>query len=306
MNYKLLVLLIGILYLCFNISAFGQKKFFETYIQTGDNAMTQKQYGEAEQAYSEALKLAEKFKEKDPRKSSTLIKLAESMSYQSKRDEAEALADRALAALDTAVKASKSKDPKERFYMLETSVLILDKAATIFVAGQKNANAEIIYKKVIALREEALQPKETPKSNEDFLLVLAQGLSRGRAKLAEAYDKLASIYFRQRRFEEAELLFVKALKAWESEYGADKPLVAIGMSRLATVYAMQGKYDKAEPLYSRAISIFEKTNWLDRTEAATAFENYALLLKLTGREAEAATKLEKAKEIRSKIQRSTN
>ncbi len=306
MKYRLSALPIGILILSLQVSALGQSKSWETYNQIGDNAITQKQYADAEQAYREALKLSEKFKDKDPLKAVTLIKLAESLSLQSKNDEAETLANRALVALETAVKASKSKDPKERFYKLETSVMVLNKAAAIFVAGKKFAEAEPLYKKVIALREEAIQPKETPKSNEDHLSFLAQAMTNAQAKLAEAYDKLASLYVMQRRLEEAEPFYVKALKAWEAEYGADKPPAAIGMSRLATLYAIQGKFDKAEPLYSRALGIFESSNWLDESEVATTYENYSLLLRKSGREAEAATMLEKAKVIRNKIQRSTN
>lgn len=306
MKHRFSILLIGVICFGLYLRAPAQSDSWETYNQTGDNALTQRRYADAELTYREALKLSEKFKEKDPRLAVILSKLAESLNLQAKREEAEAFARRALLALEKAIKGSAPKDLKEDYYKTETSALILDKVAGIFVANQKYAEAEPIYKRLIALREEAVHPKETPKSNEDFLKVLSQVATHAQGKLAEAYDRLATLYLNQRRFEEAESLYVKALKATETEYGADNPPAALRLSRLATFYAMQGKYDKAGPLYSSAVTIFEKSNWLDKPEVARTFENYALLLRQTGREAEAGAILEKAKAIRSKLQQSTN
>lgn len=306
MRHKSPVLLIGILSLCLHVSAAGQSDSWETNIQTGDNAIAQKRYADAEQAYREALKAAEKFKEKDPRLAVNLIKLAESLNLQAKREEAEALANRAIVALDKALKDSKSKDSEKEYYKTESSVTILNKAAGIFVANKKPAEAEPLYKRVVALREEAAPKKETPKSNEDFMKVLAQNVTHAQSKLADAYDTLATFYLNQSKFEEAEPLYLKAVKAIEAEYGAGHPMAALSLSRLATFYAMQGKHDKAEPLYLRAIKIFEESDWMDRPQVANTFENYSRLLTKTGRETEAAAMLEKAKAIRMKIQRSPN
>lgn len=290
----------------FCLPAMAQNASWETYNQAGDNAIAKKQYMEAEEAYRVALKLSEKFKEKDPRTALSLIKLAESLNHQQKREEAEALVNRALAALEKAVAGSKAKDLSEEYYKRETSAMILNKAADILVANQKYSEAEPIYKRVIELREEGAKTKESPKSNEDFLRFLSQAVTNAQATLADAYDKLATLYFTQRRFEEAELFYVKALKSVEMEFGAEQPATAVSLSRLATLYAVQSRYEKAEPLYSRAVSIFEKSNWMDKPEAARTLENYSVLLRKTGREAEATVILEKAKAIHLQLQRNNN
>ncbi len=300
------VCLIGVIWLCLHISAFGQKNSWDKFIQAGDDALAQNRSADSEVAYREAIKLSEKFKENDPRIAATLIKLAESLNLQGKRGEAESSAKSALIALEKTLKASKSKDPAERFYKLEISVTILDKAGDILAANQKHGEAEPLYKTVIALREGAIRPQEKPKSNEDFLTFMAYAMTHPHVKLADAYYKLANFYFNQERFAEAEPFLFKALKATETEYGANKPTSAVILSKLATRYAIQKRYDQAEPLYSRAVSIFEKFDWLDQPEVAVTYDNYSLMLRRMGRETEAATFLEKAKVVRNRVQRTTN
>jgi len=305
MKPKSLGLLIGIIFLFLHTYALGQSNSWETYIQTGDSAVAQKRYADAERAYREALKLSEKFKDKDARIALNLIKLAESLNFQSKNDEAEAFVDRSITALEKTIKSAKAKDLAEEYYKTETSAMVLDKAADIFVANRKYSEAESIYKRIVVMREAAAQIKETPKSNEDFLKFLGQAITNPQAKVADANDKLANLYLIQHRFEEAEPLYTKSIKIREAHYGANKPPVAVSLNSLATLYAMQDKYDRAEPLYVRAIDIFEQSNWLDKPEVATTFENYALLLRKTGREAEASALLDKARAIRAKLQQNT-
>jgi tetratricopeptide (TPR) repeat protein len=302
MKHIFLVSFVGIILLFIYTLALGQGKSWETYIQTGDSAITQKRYADAEQAYREALKLSEKFRDNDARIAVNLIKLAESLNLQAKNEEAEAFATRSITALEKASKSPKSKDLAEEYYKSDTSAMILDKAADILVANRKYFEAEPIYKRIIVIREEAANVKESPKNNEDFLKLLGQAMTNAQAKVADATDKLANLYLVMRRFEDAEPLYIKSLKIREAQYGTDKPPVGISLNSLGTLYAIQAKYEKAEPLYVRAIGIFEQTKWLDDPAVATTYENYSLLLKKTGREAEAIVPLNKAKAIRAKLQ----
>ncbi|HYE13060.1 MAG TPA: tetratricopeptide repeat protein [Pyrinomonadaceae bacterium] len=282
-------------------AALAQDGAWESGIKAGDAAMAGRRYAEAETAYRGAVKAAEKFKSKDPRSAAALIKLAESLSRQAKQAESEETAARALEALDRAVKGSKPKDSEEEFYSTETQVSVLEKAGEVFSAGEKYAEAEPLFKRAVALREEAARVKEKPKSNEDFMKFLAQATTRAQAKLAESYGRLAILYIKQRRHAEAEPLYLKAIAALEAEFGADAPPVADAVSRLATLYAIQDEFDKAEPLYARAVRAYEASGWLDKPETAAAMENYSLLLRKTGREAEAAAMFERAKAVRAKL-----
>jgi tetratricopeptide (TPR) repeat protein len=298
MNNRFSVLLTMLL--CLHSAVSGQPSSWEECIKAGDSAIDQARPADAEPAYREALKLSEKFKEKDPRRAVSLVKLAECLNSQSKGEEAEILAHRSLSALDKAISGSKPKDQAEEYNRTETTITILNKTADIFLANWKYSKAESIYKRVIAIREEDARTPEAPRSNEDYLKFLAQVLTDARAKLADAYDRLAKLYFVQKRFEEAELLYGKSIKILEAQYGPEMPPAAIGLSNLAVVYAAQDKYDMAEKLFARAVKIYEQSNWLDKPEVATTFENYSLLLKKTGRQAEASVMLERARQIRAK------
>ena len=301
MKYKLSALLIGTLCLSLHVFALGQGKSWDSYIKTADDAIAQKRYSESEQAYRDALKLTEDFKNDDPRMAATLIKLAEAVSLQSRQAEAESLATRAVEALRAALKASKPNDQQQEFYQSDGAAILFDKAATIFETGQKYDEAATLYKKVIALREEAAQPHTSPKSNAEYIAWMVQVVTDARLRLADAYDKLARMYVRQQKFAEAGPLCVKALKVVEAQYGPNETPTAMALGRLATLYAMQGKPERAEPLYSRAIRILESANNMDLAEGALVYENYSLFLRKTGHEAEAAAMLTKARALRNKI-----
>jgi tetratricopeptide (TPR) repeat protein len=290
-----------IILLCLNSAVFGQLNSWEEYIKAGDTAIAKARFADAESAYREALRLSEEFKEKDPRRAVTFIKLAECLNAQSKREEAEILAQRSLSALDQAIRGSKSKDQAGEYYKTETTITILNQAAGIFVANRKYAEAESAYKRAIAIREDGARTIELPRSNEDYLRFMAQQLTQASMKLIDAYDRLAKLYFVQKRFGEAERLYSKSMKILEAEYKVEKPPVAIGLSNLAVVYAAQGKYDKAEGLFARAINIYEQSDWLDKPAVAATFENYSLLLKKIGRQAEASVMFERAREIRARL-----
>jgi len=310
MKYKLWAMLIGVigqLLLCFASFAPAQSDQWLVSIQAGDAAEAQGQYADAERAYREAVKLSEKFRERDPRIAVGLIKLAEVCRRQSRHDEAVASATRSLRALEKAMEEPTPKDPSAAYYKAETSAMIFDKADGIFVAAGKYLEAESVCKKLIAIREQAARPPKTsPKSNDDFLKFMGQVLTDTQGKVADAYDKLAQVYFAQRKFEEAEPLYTKSLRVREVAYGQDKPPAAVALSNLATLYAAQGRFEKAEPLYAHAVRIFQQTDWMDKPEVANTLENYSLVLRKSGREAEAAEMLEKAKAIRAKLQQSNH
>jgi tetratricopeptide (TPR) repeat protein len=286
--------------LCLYSAVLGQPNSWEECIKAGDSAIDQARPEDAEPAYREALKLSEKFKEKDPRRFVSLIKLAECLNSLSKGEEAEILAQRSLSAFDKYISGIKAKDLAVEYSRSEVTIMLLNKAADIFLANRNYSKAEAIYKRAIAIREEDSRTPGAPRSSEDYLKIVTQVLTDARAKVAYTYDRLAKLYFVQKRFEEAELLFGKSIKILEAEYWPETPPVATGLSNLAAVYAAQDKYDMAEKMFAHAVKIYEQSNWLDKPEVATTFENYSLLLKKTGRQAEASVMLERAHQIRAK------
>jgi tetratricopeptide (TPR) repeat protein len=281
--------------------AFGQDDDWERLMTAGNEAMSKRQYPEAESSYREALKNAEQHWKKDARVSGALIKLAESCNAQSKRDDAETFANRAVATMEETGKAQKPKNASDELEQVDDSAFLYDKAGDIFATNQKYSNAEVMYRKVIAVRERYASDKFPAKpNNEDFFRSMAQVLSEAPAKLADANDKLADLYRSERKIPEAMTLYRKSEVLREKHYGTDKPQVAKSVNDLATCYSLQGEYDRAEPLYKRVIDILQRSGYNEGPQMATALENYALLLKRTAREAEARNVLERARAIRAK------
>lgn len=282
--------------------AVGQNSDWNQLIDTGDAAMAKHQYSEAERIYHDAVNMAEKHWKKDARISASLLKLAEACDAQSKREDAESFATQSVAALEEALKAHKPKNASDELQQVEVSTATIDKAGDIFAADQKYADAEAMYAKVIATREKYAEEKPHSKSdtNKDFYKFMAQTLSQAGDKLADADDKLASLYRTERKFQDAEALYRKSEALREKAFGASSPQVAKSLNDLAAIYAQQGQYDQAEPLYKHVISILDISAYKEQPQMATALENYALVLKRTGREDEAKELLERANEIRAK------
>jgi tetratricopeptide (TPR) repeat protein len=282
--------------------ALGQDTDWDHLIADGDAAMAKKQYPQAEQAYRQALNFAESHWKKDARVSGALIKLAESCNAQGKKEDAEVYANHAVATLSEARKAHKPKDTSEEYLQQDVSAATLDKAGDIFAANQAYAEAEKMYLETIKIREDYATEKEPAKpTNEDFFRFLAQSLGNARAKVADSEDKLGRLYVRERKFQDALRLYEKSEAIREKQFGPDRPPVAQSLSDIAMCYALQGQYDRAEPLYKRVIAILEHNNFHEKQEMAVALENYSLVLRKTGRDVEAKTTLEQAREVRSKL-----
>lgn len=284
------------------IPSSGQDAEWEHLIGAGDEAMARHQYSEADGSYGKALTFAEQHWKRDARISAALFKLAESSDAQSKTVDAETFAKRSITALEEALKAHKPKDASEELRQAEISAGLFDKAGDIFAAHQKYSDAEEMYQRVIAVREQYASEKTPSKpNNEDFFRFMAQTLSNAQAKIADANDKLASLYRAEHKFEEAAARYKKSVAAKEKAYGIDKPQVAQSLNDLAACYSLLGQYDQAEPLYKRVIGILDRSDYKEGLPMATALENYALLLRKNGHEAEAKGYLQKADAIRSKI-----
>ncbi len=286
--------------------AVGQASDWDRLIADGDAAVAKKQYPQAEESYRQALKFAESHWKKDARISGALIKLAESCNAQGKKDDAEAVANRAVTSLSDARKAHKPKDASEELSQVEVTITTIDKAGDIFAANQKYAEAEKMYSQAIEFGKDYVAQKAPAKpTNDDFFRFMAQTLGNVQAEIADSYDKFGQSYRREGRFQEAALQYQNSEAIREKQFGPDKPPIAQGLSDIAMCYALQGKYAEAEPLYKRVIAILEHNNFQEKPEMAVALENYSLVLRKTGRIAEAKPISEKARQIRTKLSETT-
>ncbi len=105
----------------------------------------------------------------------------------------------------------------------------------------------------------------------------------------------AGRYLRDRaRYEQAALLYQRALAIREQQLGPDHPDTATSLNNLAELYKSQGKYIEAEPLYQRAIAIDEKALGPEHPGLATDLNNLAGLYWAQGKYAEAVPLYQRA------------
>lgn len=282
------------------LGAWAQTRAWDESIAAGQDAMAKGQFAEAEKAFAESLRAAEKIGEKDARYASSLLRLAEACNAQSKREEAEGFARRSGEAMEKSLKAFKPKNSTEELEGLGIAATLFDRVGGVFASHQKYSDAEALYQRAIAIRE-GIAAEKPRQSNEDWLRLMYQKQSGANTKLAEANEKLAKLYFTERKLPDAAPLFEKAAQIRDSEPNVAKQPLAMTLANLAACYAGFADYTKAEPLYKRAIALFEEADWLERMETAVTMRNYALLLQKTGRAEEAATMMARAEAIRQKV-----
>src|SRR5437016_3306703 len=107
--------LVALVFTCINALGQGKEGAWDATTKAGQAAFKKRQCSEAEKSFREALTAAEKFGEKDARFSVTLLFLAQACDGQSKKDEAEALASRAVDTMDKALKAYKPQQAEQQY-----------------------------------------------------------------------------------------------------------------------------------------------------------------------------------------------
>ncbi|MGQ9870315.1 tetratricopeptide repeat protein [Leptodesmis sp.] len=60
----------------------------------------------------------------------------------------------------------------------------------------------------------------------------------------------------QKRYGEAEVLYLRSLSIREQQLGPDHPDTVTSLNNLATLYCSMGRYTEAEPLHKQSIAIF--------------------------------------------------
>lgn len=128
---------------------------------------------------------------------------------------------------------------------LEDANKLATRAVELHQQG-KEAEAEPLYKRALAIREKALGPNHPD--------------------LASLLNNLALIYQAGQRYGEAESLYKRALAIREKALGANHPDVARSLVNLADLHAVQARHREAEALYRRALAIRERSLSRDHPE----------------------------------------
>jgi len=130
------------------------------------------------------------------------------------------------------------------------------------------------YKKAIPVGEQARQ--------------LAAGIwGPTHLKVATSCNNLAMLYETQNSLEEAEPLYLEAIKIDRKALGKDNPPLVTHLNNLASLYEAQNRLEEAEALYLEAIEIDKQALPADYPSLASNFNNLASLYKSQNRLEEA-------------------
>ena len=101
--------------------------------------------------------------------------------------------------------------------------------------------------------------------------------------MAQSLNNLALLYKSQRRYSEAEPVYLQALEMKKRLFAGDHPDVASSLNNLAELYNSQGRYTDAEPLHKQALEMTKRLFNGDHPYVATSLNNLALLYHFQGR-----------------------
>jgi tetratricopeptide (TPR) repeat protein len=106
-------------------------------------------------------------------------------------------------------------------------------------------------------------------------------------QVAATLNNLAEILDQQRKFEESEPMYLRALALREKAMGPDHPAVAGVAASLGAHYSARGELDKAEAWLRRALAGYEKSLGPEHPEVGGALKALAHFFAAQGRTAAA-------------------
>lgn len=132
-------------------------------------------------------------------------------------------------------------------------------------------------------------------------LALALTLEEGAERLINSNLNLAVALDALGRDDEAEALYLEAIRLQENVHGPADPALAVMLSRLAGLYAGREEYVRAEPLLRRALSVREDVAGPYHPYTALAVEELGDLMLAQERTREAVVQYERAVQIRTQV-----
>ncbi|MEX1309429.1 MAG: tetratricopeptide repeat protein [Candidatus Sulfomarinibacteraceae bacterium] len=168
----------------------------------------------------------------------------------------------------------------------------LNSLAVLYATLGRYAEAEPLFRRVVALRSEALGPDHPDNTSGlnnlgNLLLLLGRyadaeepyrraleirekHLEPEHIQIGNSAENLGILLFRLGRWDEAEALYLRAGAIKEKALGADHLSVAINLMNLADLYKAQGRLDEAEAMLRRTLEIREKSLGSDHLNVGQA------------------------------------
>ena len=207
----------------------------------GSLYMAQGRYKEAEQFLKRALTVyQQRLVANSPDIAQSLLNLAYLYKLEGRYREAEQLLQQ--------IPANSQPQHQEHYF---------NNLAALLYAQGKYADAEPLYLRALALRE--------------------QRLGTTHPDVAQTLNNLAELYEVQGNYEQAEVFHLRALEIRRQRFGDDHPDTANSLNNLAGLYYAQGKYKETESLLQQALTIRERRLGSEHPDTAQTLNNLAAL-----------------------------
>ena len=202
-------------------------------------------YSEEEAALKRALSIYQRIRgENSAEVGHVLLQLGISSKNQARYGVAEEYLHHALATYEQAA-------PSDSGLALTINAL----AAVLDLQGRRD-EAEALYKRTLAVQEQALGPDHP--------------------YVADTLENLAIVYKDQARYQEAENLYKRALAINQKVHSANHPNIASASMNLANVYLAKGEYAEAEKQLIRALAIEDKVLGKNHPELLATLQNLGI------------------------------
>ncbi len=188
---------------------------WEGYTRAGSQALDRGDYDNAARLYEMALRAADGFQPRDPRRLTSVLNLATLDHARGRLTEAESLYRRALSLVETWQNPT-SPDMAQ----------VLTALAEVCQAEGKYVEAEQFFRRALIIRHKAFGPEHP------FVV--------------ESLESLASVSLLQHKYGQAERFYRQCIKALQSTHDPNDPMLAQAMEHLARLYHAQGKMGEAE------------------------------------------------------------
>ena len=205
----------------------------------------------------------------------------------------------ALACLSWIMKSSKSVYHSAMKIIFATAFIL----ATCAAMAQSNPEPLTEWK---ALKDESMALFQKG-DIAGATLAAAKALEAGKSalgpddqQLASMQNNLAAFYRMQKRYAEAEPLYLQAIAIREKALGRDHPAVALALNNLAILHDAQDHFAEAEPLYKRVLEIREKALGPEHLETAATANSLGELYLAQRRFDQAEPHLKRAYVVREK------
>ena len=166
--------------------------------------------------------------------------------------------------------------------------------------GKDHPNTAIAYNNIAGVfRDQGIYYKAL-KFYDMALEIQENKLVKGHPDTAITYNNKAYTYYAQGNYDDALKYYNMSLEIREKKLGKDHPSTATTYNNIALVYGALGNYNEALKYYKLALRAFEKRLGIHQ-KTASVHENLAYLYYIRGNRKDARKHLEKAMEIRKKL-----